>query len=116
MAQDPEDLNKELKITASLLKNAFTDIGRQIEDIFDRATSANDSFQESLQKDLTATLNSLGKNSRTLIDNQEKLNRGLLSSKKVQEQIYSLKAREEVSAGRKGGGGRFRPPARCSPL
>jgi len=95
MAQDPEDLNKELKITASLLKNAFTDIGRQIEDIFDRATSANDSFQESLQKDLTATLNSLGKNSRTLIDNQEKLNRGLLSSKKVQEQIYSLKAREE---------------------
>jgi hypothetical protein len=95
MANTPEDLNKEVRITAAVLKDAFTSIGAQIEDIFNRATSANDSFQESIQKDLTATLNSLGKNSRTLIDNQEKLNRGILSSKKVKEQIYALEAKEK---------------------
>jgi len=89
MAQDPEDLNKEVRITAAVLKDAFRGIGDQIEDIFNRATSANDSFQESLRKDLTATLNSLGKNSKTLVDNQEKINRGLLSSKKINDQIYN---------------------------
>jgi len=95
MAQDPEDLNKEVRITAAVLKDAFRGIGDQIEDIFNRATSANDSFQESLQKDLTATLNSLGKNSKTLIDNQEKLNRGLLSSKKIKDQIYNNASKME---------------------
>ena len=95
MAQSPEDLNREVRITAAVLKDAFIGIGEQIEDIFNRATSANDSFQESLQKDLTATLNSLGKNSKTLVDNQDKLNRGLLSSKKIKDQIYNNASKME---------------------
>jgi hypothetical protein len=95
MANTPEDLNKEVKDTANILKDAFVSIGAQIEDIFKRATSANDTFQKSLKKDLVSTLNSLGKNSAQLVDNQYKLNKGQLTSKQIQQQLYDLNSKKE---------------------
>lgn len=95
MANTPEDLNKEVKDTATILKDAFVSIGAQIEDIFKRASSANETFQKSLKKDLVSTLNSLGKNSQQLVDNQYKLNKGQLASKQIEQQIYDLRSKKE---------------------
>ena len=95
MANTPEELNKEVKDTATILKDAFVSIGAQIEDIFKRASSANETFQKSLKKDLVSTLNSLGKNSQQLVDNQYKLNKGQLASKQIEQQIYDLRSKKE---------------------
>jgi hypothetical protein len=88
MANTPEDLNKEVKETADILKDAFMSLGAQIEDVFRRATTANDTFNKAVKKDLTSTLNSLARNSQQLLDNEYKLNKGQLASRDITKQIY----------------------------
>jgi hypothetical protein len=82
------DLNNEVKETADILKDAFMSLGAQIEDVFRRAATANDTFSKAVKKDLTGTLNSLARNSQQLLDNEYKLNKGQLASRDITKQIY----------------------------
>jgi hypothetical protein len=88
MANTPGDLNKEVKETADILKDAFMSLGAQIEDVFRRATTANDTFNKAVKKDLIGTLNSLARNSQQLLDNDYKLQKGQLASRDIAKQIY----------------------------
>jgi hypothetical protein len=96
MANTPEDLNKEVKETADILKDAFMSLGAQIEDVFRRATTANDTFNKAVKKDLIGTLNSLARNSQQLLDNQYKLNKGQLASRDITKQIYETTKKQSA--------------------
>jgi len=96
MANTPGDLNREVKETADILKDAFTSLGAQIEDVFRRATTANDTFNKAVKKDLIGTLNSLARNSQQLLDNEYKLNKGQLASRDITKQIYETTKKQEA--------------------
>ena len=97
MANTPGDLNKEVKETADILKDAFMSLGAQIEDVFRRATTANDTFSKAVKKDLIGTLNSLARNSQQLLDNDYKLRKGQLASRDITKQIYeTVKKQEDI--------------------
>jgi hypothetical protein len=96
MANTPEDLNKEVKETADILKDAFMSLGAQIEDVFRRATTANDTFNKAVKKDLIGTLNSLARNSQQLLDNDYKLQKGQLASRDVAKQIYETTKKQSA--------------------
>jgi len=96
MANTPGDLNKEVKETADILKDAFMSLGAQIEDVFRRATTANDTFNKAVKKDLIGTLNSLARNSQQLLDNDYKLQKGQLASRDIAKQIYETTKKQSA--------------------
>jgi hypothetical protein len=97
MADNQNQFNQNAKETAEILKDAFMSLGAQIDDIFRRAATANDSFTKAVKKDLTGTLNSLARNSQQLLDNQYKLEKGQLASRNVAKQIYDITAKQNAT-------------------
>jgi hypothetical protein len=91
-----DNLSNEVKETADILKDAFMSLGAQIEDVFRRATTANDTFSKAVKKDLIGTLNSLARNSQQLLDNEYKLNKGQLASRDITKQIYETRKKQEA--------------------
>jgi hypothetical protein len=97
MADNQNQFNQNAKETAEILKDAFMSLGAQIDDIFRRAATANDSFTKAVKKDLTGTLNSLARNSQQLLDNEYKLNKGQLASRNVAKQIYDITSKQKAT-------------------
>ncbi len=94
MPRTPEEELEYAAETAKLLKDAFMSLGATIrsqlnENLAD-ANAEQRAYIRLLRNDATSAMINLGKRSEKLIDNQNKLNKGQLTSKDIQKQLEEL--------------------------
>ena len=98
----PEQILKETAEITESLKDAFRSLGASIkENINENLAGANEytkQYIKSLRGDVSNTLSSLGKKSEKLIENQNKLNKGQLSSKDIAKQLAELENKRLTAA------------------
>jgi len=92
MARDPREQAEE---TARIVEDAFRNIAANVQDIFNDALDASDTFGKTLGKDITKNLNSIARSQNQIISNAEKLALGEAKSKDIRNQILKQKVKEE---------------------
>jgi len=89
---------EEVKEISDALKDAFISLGAIIKNNFTNeiksAKNETKEYQKYLKSDITKSINELGKKSFTLVENQQKLNKGQVSSKDISKQILELENKE----------------------
>lgn len=90
----PEQILKETAQTVEILKDAFMSLGASIKENLNKnlvdADSYTKEYVKTLRGEVNSALSNLGKKSEQLINNQNKLNKGQLSSKEIAKQIEEL--------------------------
>ena len=90
----PEQILKETAQTVEILKDAFMSLGASIKENLNKnlvdADSYTKDYVKTLRGEVNSALSNLGKKSEQLINNQNKLNKGQLSSKEIAKQIEEL--------------------------
>ena len=102
---DPRATTGALKNVQDLvgaIEDGFRSIGNRIQGITDDIAESNSNLItfESITKDITRSVRSIGKANEELISNQIKLDQGQLSSKKIQDQINTLTSKRIVLTSR----------------
>lgn len=92
MAEDPRERAKD---TARIVEDAFRNIAANVQDIFNDALDASDTFGKTLGKDITKNLNNIARSQNQIISNAEKLALGETKSKDIRNQILKQKVKEE---------------------
>ena len=89
---------KEINEIVSAIDSGFRSISSRLEDVADIISNTNNDARvfKNIINDVGRSINRLSKQNESLIDNQIKLNQGLLTSKKVREQINNLEATRNV--------------------
>lgn len=102
---DPGDIDKEAKDlveTVSILKDAFNSLGaiikEQINQNMQNSVGAARNLARTTSNDLVKAFRDLGKGSQQLLDNEERLREGQLSTKDLHKQLLKLEERRK-SAG-----------------
>ena len=90
----PDQILKETSQTVEILKDAFMSLGASIKENLNKnlvdADGYTKEYVKTLRGDVNNALLNLGKKSEQLINNQNQLNKGQLSSKEIAKQIESL--------------------------
>jgi hypothetical protein len=102
---DPKAATAALKNVQDLvgaIEDGFRSIGSRIQGIADDIAESTSNFVsfESVTKDITRSIRSMGKAGEDLLSNQIKLDQGQLSSKKIQEQQNTLLQKRLLSQNR----------------
>ena len=102
---DPRATTGALKNVQDLvgaIEDGFRSIGSRIQGITDDIAESNSNLItfESITKDITRSVRSIGKANEELISNQIKLDQGQLSSKKIQDQINALTSKRIILTSR----------------
>ena len=102
---DPKAATAALKNVQELvgaIEDGFRSIGSRIQGIADDIAESTSNFVsfESVTKDITRSIRSMGKAGEDLLSNQIKLDQGQLSSKKIQEQQNTLLQKRLLSQNR----------------
>jgi hypothetical protein len=89
---------KEINEIVSAIDSGFRSISSRLEDVADIISNTNNDARvfKNIINDVGRSINRLSKQNESLIDNQIKLNQGLLTSKKVREQINNIEATQAV--------------------
>jgi len=100
MAKTPEEILQETQESVAALKDAFDSLGANLRDNLNRNLIDADATTKQLTKkikfDLTSSINNLGKSSGQILENQNKLNKGQLTSKDINKQIENLKNKQKL--------------------
>jgi hypothetical protein len=90
MAQNQPNLNQtrqDIKDIAAMAEDTFRSVADSIQSMFRDALEAGSNVSKSLGNDISNNLKALARQSATSLDNQEKLNRGVLKQADIQKQI-----------------------------
>jgi hypothetical protein len=100
MAKTPEEILQETQESVAALKDAFDSLGANLRANLNRNLIDADATTKQLTKkikfDLTSSINNLGKSSGQILENQNKLNKGQLTSKDINKQIENLKNKQKL--------------------
>ena len=91
-----EDPKKKALETASIIEDALRSIAGQVADIFDNAMAGADRVSQSVAKDIQKRFNQMAKVTDDIASNSNKLQRGLLKTKDVEEQILQRKIKQDA--------------------
>ena len=78
---------QDIRDIASMTEDTFRSVADNIQNMFRDALEAGQNVSRSLGNDISNNLKSLARQSATALDNQEKLNRGVLKQSDIQKQI-----------------------------
>jgi hypothetical protein len=95
---DPEEVRRKALETATVVEDALRSIAGQIGDIFENALSGADRVSQAMAKDIQSRFNKFAKITDDISSNILKMEKGLLSTKTIQDQIYNRK-KQELSLG-----------------
>ncbi len=93
---------KEINEIVSAIDSGFKSITYKLEDVTEAISDANSEARvfDNIVKDVGRSINKLSRQNESLINNQVKLNQGLLTSKKVRQQINEIEATRNILASR----------------
>jgi hypothetical protein len=89
MADNRDQIEREIRDLASVAEVAFRNISSNIQDIFEDVLSSGENVISSLTRDMSKNINSLAKSSNDLIINQSRINKGLYTHKDLTKQILA---------------------------
>lgn len=97
MATPEQQLNNIQQIQQAL-EDGFRSLTNSIQNVAEEIGEATDNLItfNTISKDITRTIRSISKANETLIDNQIRLNKGQLSSKKINEQIEQIETKRRL--------------------
>ena len=78
---------QDIRDIASMTEDTFRSVADNIQSMFRDALEAGSNVSRSLGNDISNNLKALARQSATALDNQEKLNRGVLKQSDIQKQI-----------------------------
>ena len=98
------NLENKVKETSLIVEDALRSIADKVSSIFEDAASESSSLANTLERDITKSINSLARTTSTLENNQSKLRNGLLKEKDIRKQledrenkILSIRKQIEIS-------------------
>ena len=89
MADNRDQIEREIRDLASVAEVAFRNISSNIQDIFEDVLSSGENVISSLTRDMSKNINSLARSSNDLIINQSRINKGLYTHKDLTKQILA---------------------------
>jgi hypothetical protein len=89
MADNRDQIEREIRDLASIAEVAFRNISNNIQEVFEDVLSSGENVISSLTKDMITNINSLAKSSNNLIINQSRINKGLYTYKDLSKQILA---------------------------
>jgi len=95
---DPEEIRRKALETATVVEDALRSIAGQIGDIFENALHGADRVSQAMAKDIQSRFNKFAKITDDISSNILKMEKGLLSTKTIQDQIFNRK-KQELSLG-----------------
>ena len=102
------NLENKVKETSLIVEDALRSIADKVSSIFEDAASESSSLANTLERDITKSINSLARTTSTLENNQSKLRNGLLKEKDIRKQIEDrenkiLSIRKQIEISKRAG-------------
>jgi hypothetical protein len=98
----PEEQLRNVQQIQQALEDGFRSLTASIQNVAEEIGEATDNLItfNTISKDITRTIKSISRTNEDLINNQIKLNKGQLESKKIEQQIEQLQTKKLISQSR----------------
>jgi hypothetical protein len=102
------NLENKVKETSLIVEDALRSIADKVSSIFEDAASETGNLAQTLERDITKSINALARTTSTLESNQSKLRSGLLKEKDIRKQIEDrenkiLSIRKQIEISKRAG-------------